>query len=224
LKLELYKAIRATCTELNAKTLYFFGSTYFRKAEIEFTEAKFLELRDLSRCQIGFHVQQVTLDFKTLFDQTIFVRDQSSDGDSEDSSSSDTTQEERPLQVGECRVRVDLARFIGNGACSRILRKALSSLRGLRCLQICPPCIRGRMLAKDVEALRAFWLMTCTMLLGAVLPELPHLETFVYHPRGADKLGLPLSFLEADIAFPASLSSLQRLRLFMVNDLQEGKV
>lgn len=188
-----------------------------------FTEAKLLELRQLSRGQIGFYVQHVTLDFRTLFDQTIYVREQSSDGDSEDSSSSDTTEEERPLQVGECRVRADLARFIKDGACSRLLRETLSNLRGLRHLKIRPPRIRGTMLAKDVEVLQAFWLMTCRMLLGAVLPELPHLQTLVYHSFGADILGLPLSFLEADAALPVSLSSLQQLRLFTVNDLHEGK-
>lgn len=70
LDLTLYKALRATCTELDTKILYLFGSGYFKQFNIKLSELHLSYLGELSGSRLEFHVQNLLINFKPLFEQT----------------------------------------------------------------------------------------------------------------------------------------------------------
>jgi hypothetical protein len=213
----LFTTLRATCSQINAKIVYFFGSRYVKHAEFSLSEASFLRLQAHSKSSLSVHLPRITIDGVTLFTE----RFREYDSDTTDSSQSSwyTKDQLKSIGVEKCifTFSESIANFMVSGSCSQMLIAALPRFLNLKAFRISPPYYAGEMIAKKLQEIESRWLVASKILLAAVVAGNIGLEEFAIE-RGYDELQLPLSALDITAGhWSKSSSSLQRLQLELVN-------
>jgi hypothetical protein len=204
-----FKTLRATCVEINAKIGYFFAAGYLNNIKFKLDEAGFLQSQALSKHPLRIYVQSITIEVTTLFEE-VFLENTS---DTTDASlcSWYTTSALNVMDAAKCVCTFSgsVANFIVDGSCSHMLTPALSQFLKLKSFHIAPPSIMGDMVAKKLREVESRWLVASKILFAAAYNTLP----------------IPLSVLDMSAIYrPKWSSSLQKLQLNLVNDLQEGKI
>ena len=217
----LFTTLRATCREINAKVVYFFGSKYFRKVRVKLNEAGILRLQAISKGPFSCHVHGISIDVGTLFEQIICGHESDTTDASQCSWYSESAMGDLDIGNCKCSFNESVANFITDGSCSQVLSPALLEFHNLKSFSIIPPIVVGRMVEEKMEGIESRWLMASKTVLAAVFTGAVALEQFSIE-QTFDSLPMPLSALEmAAIHWPKWSDSLRKLQLDLVNDLKE---
>jgi len=217
-----FSRLRATCREINAKVVYFFGSKYFKKLKVKLNETGLLRLQAISRGPLRIHVHNMRIDVATLFDQVVFSHDSDTTDASLCSWYSDTAMGDMDIGNFKCEFNESVANFIMDGTCSQVLSPALLQFKNLKTFKINEPVVMGRMVKEKMEGIESRWLMASKVVLASAFAGIVALEQFSVE-QVWQSLPMPLSALEvAAIHRPNWSTTLQKLQLDLVNDLKEG--
>lgn len=190
-----YPALRATCVELNAKLVHFFGSKYLCTIKVELSPADFLQLGVISRGRMCVYVENIVFAVSTLFEQRFFESSSDKTDISQCSWYSEGTFADMDVCYCRCNFVEPIADFVADGSCSQMLCAAFSAFSNLRTFTIIPPRVSDSIVKGKIAEINSCWSLSCKVLLNAVLIENFALEQLSI-ARGYACSGIPLSALE----------------------------
>jgi hypothetical protein len=177
-RLELFAALRATCQEINAKTAYYFGSTYYKSLTVSLQRAGprgMQRLQTISKWDIAVHVQSIKVTTFPLvrYDEVL------SDDESTDSvcSGLESNHERRN---GKPSTRLifdkDVVNFLMDGTCGDTFSGCLSRLTSVEELVVGQPQVNDDMRDDKVRLLEFRWSTAVTTLISVALPQISNLK------------------------------------------------
>lgn len=167
----LLAKLRATCREINAKLLYFFGLDYFKNVVIKLDGPGLSRLEAISKGAFSGYVYATTVDVHTLFKSTA-VDDDWWSSDASDCSWYSINAREF-WKLGNSRFCFDegVADLLTNGTGAHVMDQALAKFINLKILRIKPPATVGRMRENKLGDLKIRWLLLSKILLSAAFSQ-----------------------------------------------------
>jgi hypothetical protein len=175
---KLFAALRATCREINAKTAYYFGSTYYKNLTVWLDSAGprgMQRLQTISKWDIAVHVRSIMVEPFPLVRYREFI----SDDESTDSVCS-RLESDHERHSGKPSVRLisdeDVLKFLMDGTCGDMFSDCLSRLTNVEEFGIDQPVFNDEMRDDKIRLLELRWSTAIIILLSVALPRISNLN------------------------------------------------
>ncbi|KAF2829659.1 hypothetical protein CC86DRAFT_435494 [Ophiobolus disseminans] len=149
-----YKKLRAVNRFTNEKLFHRYGQKWYKNVNVPLCAKGRARLRTISRGQLGFHVQSVTIRCNPLLEQYMC----NCSSESSDASGHSWYQSDRSLNdlyFTKIAFSEDTPNFLLDGACADLLGPALSNMPSLRTVNIVQPGISEGLRKVKLEELKA---------------------------------------------------------------------
>jgi hypothetical protein len=218
-QMKTFQSLRATCREINAKTMSLFGSRYFRKISVCLDEQGMEWLTAISQSNLRGHVHSINIDTDSIMTcHSTSSASEASDGDSHSwiaSNSGDGSHHRYAIDK-------DVIAFFSNGSCAHLLGQTLPRLIQFKDLVLSQPWFHYTTKAKHRKRLAQHWSASVKALFSITLSKGPPLRKILLN-AGAYEPSLPvrMSVLDPMSTFMLQLVPLEALAINL--DVDEGQ-
>jgi len=219
----LCEALRLTCKELNAKTLRYYGSEYYKQLNVRLTKSGLQRLLHISKGELAYYVQSIVIDCDSLLNQQEFNCSSQSSGFSKhdwwDGDSNASFGMFCFMKISFDDGTMDLLKY---GGCADLLGRSLSMLPHLRAVCIQQPHLQEIMKEDKWTELQSRWSIAVQQLLTITLSKARPLEFLSIRPHGYALPTDPIA-LRNLATFVGQLAKLRALHLNLALDDDQGR-
>ena len=205
-----FESLRATCRELNAKTLPFFGFMYFRELAISSKKGGMEKLLTIATSRLGSHLVDLHVSTSDLIDQT--ATNYASEGTDDERGSWVYSDSGEPVHV-KYEVAEDVVDFHAGGQCADMLAQSMTGVPNLKNLRVQAPYSDTVGPGPKHRALLIHhWTAIAKIFISGILAKSNKLEKmFLKGPF--QNIPVRLSVLETMYSFRQQLRSLRYLKV-----------
>jgi hypothetical protein len=218
-----YEKLRLVCKTIDQKIGRHYGQRWCKDTCVQLDQAGLVRIQAMSRGQIAFHVQTLTISCRTLLTWTYNNESSDSSGTEKDSWLENGYRISADGTVNHYAFNETTFQLLADGTCADTLGSALLRLPNLERVYISPPSLAEGLKITYIEQIKLRWTITMKTLLSIIMSKGKPLRVLAFkYPRRALRLAVHASVLEHVGIYMKQLNALTNLDLNFTADENKG--